>query len=354
MINKERSVRRFCELVSIDSLSFKEDKMTGHLLNVLKTLDINAERDKAGNIYAYVKGGFEGGPILLCAHTDTVSPGIGKKAVVHTDGKITSAGDTVLGADDMAGIAAILEVLCVLRENGLKHRDIELLFPAAEEVYIKGTSAFDFSKMISKTGYVLDLDGEIGTAAVQAPSLISFEINVKGKTAHAGFAPENGINAIAAAAEAPHMIKQGRPDDVSTLNIGTIAGGTATNIVSESCVLKGELRSLDDKTAEKLFDELKQCFETACEKYGAGFEIKHEKPLTAYKTDINGKTAKLFEAACKAADIKPKFVSTFGGSDNNNLAKHGIEGIVVSVGYHNAHTAEEYIYTDDLDRKSVV
>lgn len=348
MINKERSVEEFCRLVGIDSLSFHEEKMVAYLTKRLADMGIQPQTDSMGNIYAYVKGGKDEKPVLLCAHTDTVAPGLGKKAVIDGSGKITSDGTTVLGADDAAGIAAILELLEVLRENKLPHRDIELLFPAAEEVYIKGTNAFDFSKIRSKTGYVLDLDGDIGTAAVQAPSLISFEANITGRSAHAGFAPEAGINAIAAAAEAISHISQGRPDDISTLNIGTIQGGTATNIISESCIVKGELRSLSHQNALDLLRGVKTGFEQACKKHGADLVFTESTDLTAYKTELSSETVDIYKRACAAADIAPKFISTFGGSDNNNFAKNGIEGIVVSVGYHNAHTCGEYIYADDI------
>ena len=349
MINTKRLTDSFCSLVAIDSLSFKEEKMVKYLNERLLGLGIKPHTDKTGNIYAFVKGSLSGDAVLFCAHTDTVAPGIGKRAVVHPDGKITSNGDTVLGADDMSGVAAILEMLEVLKENNIPHRDTELLFPSAEEVYIKGSSAFDFSAVKAKTAYVLDLDGNIGNAAYAAPSLISFEINVKGRAAHAGFAPEDGINAAAAAAEAVTMLKQGRVDDISTLNIGIISGGTATNIVPAYCSVKGELRSLDHKNALGILNQVKAAFETAAQKYGAEVEIKHCTDLTAYRTDPNGRAAEQYKAACRKCGIEPELVTTFGGSDNNSLALHGIEGLVLSAGYHNAHTCGEYIYIKDME-----
>ena len=174
MVNKNRLTDTFCRLVAIDSVSFGEENMVRYLTARLAEMGISAETDDMHNIYAYIPGGLPGEPVLLSAHTDTVAPGIGKRAILHPDGKITSGGDTVLGADDAAGLAAILELLAVLKENRIPHRDTELLLPAAEEVYIKGTSAFDFTKIKAKTAYVLDLDGDIGRAAYCAPSLISF------------------------------------------------------------------------------------------------------------------------------------------------------------------------------------
>ncbi len=358
MCNKKRLIDEFCKLVSIDSTSFKERKMADYLKGELNKIGIEIYEDNAGeyynsntgNLYGFLKGDIEGESLLFSAHMDTVEPGTGKKAVVHSDGKITSEGNTVLGADDMSGVAAILEALRVVKENNMSHRDIELLFPVAEEIYIKGTNVFDFSRLKSKTAYVLDLSGNMGTAALQAPSLISFTVEVRGKAAHAGFSPDKGINAIAAAAEAIANIRQGKIDNESTLNIGTIKGGTGTNIISESCVVKGELRSLDHNKAMDLLNNLKSAFEDSCKKYRAELNFDYNIDLKAYKTDKNSIAVQKYEDACNALGISTNYVSTFGGSDNNNFAKNGIEGIVVACGYNNAHTCQENIYISDLER----
>lgn len=362
MCNTKRLVDEFCKLVSIDSISFKERKMADYLKDELKKIGAYIYEDNAGdyynsntgNLYGCLKGNIEGESILFSAHMDTVEPGLGKKAVVHSNGKITSEGNTILGADDMAGVAAILEALKVIKENKINHRDIEFLFPIAEEIYIKGTNVFDFNRLKSKTAYTLDLSGEIGKAALQAPSLISFTIEVKGKAAHAGFSPEEGINAIAAVAEAVSNIMQGKVDSESTLNIGTIKGGTGTNIISESCIVKGELRSLEHDKALNLLDNLKSVFEDICKKYKAELKFDYNIDLKAYKTDVNSIAVQRFESACNALGINTNYVATFGGSDNNNFAKNGIEGIVVACGYNNAHTCQENIYISDLEKITAI
>lgn len=359
MSNTKRLVNEFCRLVSIDSISFKERKMADYLKKELIKIGVEIYEDNAGdhynsdtgNLYGYLNGNIEGEPVLFSAHMDTVEPGIGKRAVVYGD-KITSDGNTVLGADDMSGVAAILEALRVIKENNLKHRDIELLFPIAEETYIKGTNVFDFNRIKSKTAYVLDLSGEVGTAALQAPTLISFEVEVRGQASHAGFSPEKGVNAIAAAAEAISNIRQGKIDSESTLNIGTIKGGTGTNIISDICIIKGELRSLEHNKALNMLGNLKSVFENSCRKYNADLKFDYNIDLQAYKTDARGNTVKKYESVCHDLGINTNYISTFGGSDNNNFAKNGIEGIVVGCGYYNAHTCQEYIYISDLEKLS--
>ena len=186
----------------------------------------------AGNVYGYLKGTLPGDPILFSAHMDTVRPGIGKKMFLNeATGKIESGKDTILGADDVTGLVEILEAVRHLQEEKIPYRDIEVIFPIAEELYIKGTDAFDFSQVKAKEAYVLDMGGAPGAAALRAPSLISFTVNMHGKASHAGFAPEQGIHAIRAVSLAISRIEQGQVDEDSTLNIGKISGGEGTNIM---------------------------------------------------------------------------------------------------------------------------
>ena len=196
MIDKNRLIVTFLHLTAIDAESGDEAEMRAYLTGALAKLGIPSETDDAGNLFARLPGTRTGDALLFSAHMDTVSPGRGKKAVRHPDGRITSDGTTVLGADDAAGIAAILEALTVIQENALPHPDIELLFTAEEERFCPGSARFDYKKLRAKTAYVLDLTGPVGTAAIAAPTILSVDVTVRGRAAHAGFAPEDGINAL--------------------------------------------------------------------------------------------------------------------------------------------------------------
>ena len=135
-MNTDRLVRTFQELVSIDSPSFDERRMADELAGRLKELGFAVSEDgageyyggTAGNLYAYREGTLPGEPLLFSTHMDTVEPARGKRAVLHADGRITSAGDTVLGADCMAGTAALLEALAELKEefdkNGMQSESL--------------------------------------------------------------------------------------------------------------------------------------------------------------------------------------------------------------------------------------
>ncbi|MCR5701697.1 MAG: M20/M25/M40 family metallo-hydrolase [Lachnospiraceae bacterium] len=358
--NTNRIVDEFTELTSIDSVSFKERVFADVLKEKLKALGFDFFEDEAGdayggnagNIYAFLEGNSDAEPILLSSHMDTVQPGIGKKPIVRDDGRITSDGTTVLGADDVAGIVEILEGIRIIKESGVPHRSIELLFPIGEEEYIKGTDVFDFSKIKSKDAYVLDMSGKVGSAAIKAPSIISFEVVVKGKASHAGFHPDEGINAIQAMAYVVSSVSQGRIDEETTLNIGTISGGTATNIISEQCVCTGEIRSYVHKKALAQLDKLKAAFEEAKNKYGIDYEFKTDINMKAYEIDKSSSVVSRFENVCSKLNLPGNLTETFGGSDNNNFVKNGISGIVLSCGMYNVHSKAEYTTIEDLEKGS--
>ena len=355
MINSERLLYLFKQLISFDSPSFGEREICDFIKNKLKKLEIATQEDNSsaktggscGNLYAYINGDSAFDPVLFCAHMDTVEPANNKKMIRHPDGKITSDGTSVLGADDCAGIASIIEALTVLKEQNLTHRPIEILFTAAEEPYCAGIREFDFTLLKSKEAYVLDLSGPVGTAAYSAPTIMSFKAHFSGKSAHAGFAPEDGIHAIKAAAFAVSQIPCGKTGD-TTVNIGTISGGTNDNIVPDSCIVTGEIRSLSNDKAFQQLNKISDIMKDAAEKYGASVSVKNSKNCTAYCTDTTHSVSKRFVKACKKLELISRLCSTYGGSDNNHLALHNINGLVVATAMNNCHSLLEYTSETEL------
>lgn len=356
MVNRERILQNFSQLVEIDSLSFGERDMADVLIKSLIELGFEVKEDDAGkhyggncgNVYGYLEGTLQGDTILFSSHMDTVEPGLMKKAVVQEDGTITSDGNTILGADDLSGIVSILEAVRTIKEKGIPHRRIEVLFTIAEEVYIRGSEVFDFSAVRSKEAYTLDLSGSVGTAALSAPTLVSFTATVLGKAAHAGFAPEQGINAIAIAAEAITKLRQGRIDEATTVNIGLIEGGKARNIVSDICTLKGEVRSLIHEKAVSEAEGIKKTLEDTATLHGASIEFSMEFGCYAYHVDQEHPVVRRFENACLELGYDTEYTDTFGGSDNNNFHRHGITGIVLACGMNQVHSCKEYTHIDEL------
>ncbi|WP_165444025.1 M20/M25/M40 family metallo-hydrolase [Lachnoclostridium sp. Marseille-P6806] len=370
-INRERLKKQFAELISIDSVSFRERAMADYLRAALGELGIEAFEDdaagriggNAGNLYAYFyREDFDPAeemtpqtaPVLFCAHMDTVSPGTGKRAVFHEDGRITSDGTTVLGTDDAAAIAEILEALRGIVEEGLPHRNIELLFTAAEEAYTAGSSAFDVSHLRARTAYTFDVSGPAGTVSGTEPTLVEFRVRITGRASHAGFEPEKGVSAIVAASRAIACLPSGRIDPYTTFNIGQIEGGTGLNIVPEEVCIGGEIRSLSDETVRLLCREMQAAFESEAATAGAACEVTLIPHLTAYRVEEDDPALRRYRETAARAGITARTVRNFGGSDTNTLRRNGIAGITAANGMHRAHSCEEYTTVDELVKAAAV
>jgi len=355
-INRERLCDLFCRLVAIDSPSYGERAMADFIQAELADLGLHAVEDDAalrlhgtaGNLTVFVPGDPALEPVLLAAHMDTVAPACGKRAVLQPDGTITSAGDTVLGADDLATVAQLLELLRVLKEHQLPHAPLEVIFFAAEEPYCVGSRGYDFSAHKATTAFIGDLEGAPGLAALRAPTILSFRITVHGKASHAGFAPEKGIHAVQAAADALSRLPLGRLDSETSLGIGTIQGGLASNIVPELCTLEGEIRGYDDGKVHAALELVRSTFTACAEQRGATVDLYEEQRVTAYSVPPASPICARFSAACAALGITPTFCDTFGGSDANATARAGIPSLVISNAMHRVHSTGEYTHADEL------
>lgn len=362
-VNRERLIRRFSDYVSYDSETYHEKALGERVVRDLKSLGLTIRTDgddpafltahpeSHPNIYGFLPGNAEGDPVLLSAHLDTVSPGTGKRAVFHEDGTVTADGTTVLGADDVSGLTAILEALSVIREEQLTHPDIEVLITTAEEAFCEGSKAFDFGLIRSKKAYVLDLDGAVGTAAIAAPTILSFTATVKGKAAHAGFRPESGINALSIAATSLYRIPAGRADADSTVNFGTIHGGTARNIVPDLVTVTGEVRSLKPERAEELMQDIRTIFTQTAAEEGGSVSFTVTEHVHAYRVEEDSETVRHYQKAAEAAGLTgTKLRTTCGGSDANRLNANGIEAIVVACAMEDVHTTKEQTSVSELVR----
>ena len=358
-----RIVEDFIMLSRFDSESFHERKIAKYVIGRLVSVGVEIRTDTTNekylktypnsfpNIYGFLPGNKEGEPILFSAHLDTVSPGNGKKAYITEEGKITSDGDTVLGADDISGIVSILEGLERLKEGNFKHPDIEILFTVAEEPFCEGSRYFDYSILKSRSAYVFDLNGPVGRAAIAAPTIISFEIGIEEKGAHAGFAPEEGINALNIAVETLSDFKTGYIDGETTVNFGTIAGGTGKNIVPENVKITGEVRSLNHQKASDEVERILKRFEQNARKAGGFAYCSRNDHIRAFKTDENDLVTDRFLRAAKSIGIsRPELIATMGGSDGSRFQENGIKTLVLACAMENVHTTREYTDVKELER----
>ncbi|MDH7479579.1 MAG: M20/M25/M40 family metallo-hydrolase [Syntrophomonadaceae bacterium] len=355
--HNSRLIRQFIELVTIDSPSGEERAVADYLKKELGELGMDVAEDGAGeklgtdcgNLIARLEGNQAAPAILLAAHMDTVVPGRGIRPLLR-EGAIYSSGDTILGADDKAGIAVILEVMRRIREERISHGRIEVLFSVGEEQGLLGAKQLDFSRLSAEMGFVLDSSGEIGSFVVQGPVQNQIEATVSGRAAHAGINPEDGINAIQVAARAIANMRLGRIDEETTTNIGVINGGEARNIVPERVYIKGEARSLKTDKLDAVTQQMVKELEREAEAAGAAVEVRVERLYPAFCLSEDQAVVKVTEEAVRRVGLVPRREKSGGGSDANIINGMGIPTVNLGVAMRQVHTREEHIFLHDLEK----
>jgi tripeptide aminopeptidase len=347
MINQDRLLHTFLDLVRIDNPSGEEAAIAAHVRGLLEALGLNVEADNLHNLLARVPG--EGAPLLLNAHMDSVAPCRGVRPVV-ADGIVRSSGDTVLGADDLAGVAAIIEGVRAGLERGRPQRAAEILFTVQEEVGLLGAAAFDTSKLRAREGFTLDSGGDFGGITLGAPSQDSLHAVVLGRAAHAGVAPEQGVSAIVVAGRALAAMPLGRIDHETTANIGIIKGGEATNIVPAQVELWGEARSHNPDTLAAQVRAMISALEEAARAQGADVRVEVTHKYDSYRLSEDLPVVQQAVAALRSMGVEPRFEISGGGSDVNIFTQRGLSIANISVGYRAIHSTGEYIAVADIER----
>ncbi|HEU4965050.1 MAG TPA: M20/M25/M40 family metallo-hydrolase [Bacilli bacterium] len=372
-LNEKQVIDRFLELVKIDAPSHCERPVAEYLKKVLREdlglqeveeddagqhalrdLDHDAKeevvkRDQvANNLIVTLKGEVEGAPkLLFTAHMDTVVSNKGIKPKIE-DGVIRTDGKTILGADDRAGVTAILEAIRFLKDNNIKHGDLQFAFTIAEETGLFGSLYLDKTKLYADYAFVMDSGGPPDTIIVSAPTEVDFTIRVYGKAAHSGVNPEDGLNAIAVAADAISHLNMGRIDEETTMNIGVIRGGERTNIVCDRVEVLAEVRSRNEKKLSEQIAKLRGAFDMAGDKWGAKVDIMEQKIYDGFNLTDSDEVVRLAMEGLRKVGIEPKLAPRGGGSDTNNINTKGIPAVNLGVGATDDHTVEEHVKVDDL------
>jgi len=356
MIDEKRLLERFLRYVQIDSPTKEELEFALVLKKELEDLGLQVSMDdagtkvgsNAGNLIGKLKGTTDSEAILFSAHMDTVSPSRGVKPIIK-DGVIYSDGTTILGGDDKAGIAAIMEALNTIKDKNLLHGTIEVVFTIFEEGGLFGAKNLDYSNIQSKKAFVMDSSAAPGAIIVQGPAQNKIDIKFIGKEAHAGVAPETGVSAIQIAGEAISNMKLLRIDDETTANLGSIQGGGPTNIVTKEVIISAEARSLSNEKLESQSNHMAKCCEEAAIKFGGKAEVTIENAYGAFKIPEDHHLVVAVESAYEKLGIPTKKIASGGGSDTNIFNANGVEAINLGIGERKPHTLEEHLYIKDLE-----
>ena len=345
MINRDRLIKTFCDLVQIDSPSGEEEAMAVELQRRLTAMGFETERDAYGNLIAS-DGGKD--PFLLSAHMDTVEPGRGVKPRVDGD-RILSDGSTILGGDCKAGVAAILEALESIKEDGTPHVSFEIAFTREEEIGLVGARNLDFSKISAKEAVIFDGEGPPSQITSASPTYVGFDIEITGRAAHAGVEPEKGLSAIRIATELMARLPQGRLDDETTFNIGTIEGGSVRNAVPENTLVTGEFRSRNLETLDGVHLQLMEAIEEVRRMFPEAVIEDHlHTEFESYNLTEDDPATKRVMSTLRTLGLEPTLRPSGGGTDGNIFRQRGISAVVVGMADHNMHTVREYVTISDL------
>jgi len=355
-IDENRLCRTFLELVAIDGVSFAERPVGEFVKNFFSDLGLAVEEDGAaesiggdcGNLLVRMPGKNPAAtPLIFASHLDTVLP-TEKLKVVEKDGVYYSDGSTILGADDRAGVAVMLECARVLVEEGGSPIPLELLFTVAEERGLFGAKALRKGWLKGEYLYILDSDGPVGRIVNGAPFGVKIAVTVKGKSAHAGMDPESGVSAVVIASRAIAKMKLGRIDEITTANIGTISGGQAQNIVPELVEVVGEVRSIEEERVHRQADHMEECFKSAAAEAGGEVVFHAHQDYSGYYFPEDSPAIELVRRGLDRLGIDAVMESSCGASDANITTGLGIPSLVLSVGYRKPHTTEESIPRKEL------
>ncbi|MEP6870850.1 MAG: M20/M25/M40 family metallo-hydrolase [Anaerolineaceae bacterium] len=347
MIERDRIVKTFLELVAIDSPSGDEDEIAAEIEGRLRALGLNAFQDAHGNVLGRREG--TGEAILLSAHMDTVEPGRGISPLFDGDDIIQTDGTTILGADNKAGCAVILEVIQSVTEDGATVRPIEVAISRGEEIGLVGAVNMDFSRITAKVAIVIDSGGPPSSVQGSSPYSYGYTVEVHGRSAHAGLEPEKGVPAISIAAEAVLGLPQGRIDFETTGNVGLIHGGTVRNAVPDFCQIDGEMRSMEFEKVESLVSRAKAHLAEVRKRHpGARIEGEFSLGYPGYKLGPDDPAANLLYDALRGLGMTPDPHPVGGGTDGNVFRGKGIASVVIGRGGYNQHTKEEYLVIPEM------
>lgn len=346
----------FIKLASVNSYVAQEGKLAQDLIARLGDLGASVSVDDSaaktgsdtGNIIATLPGTVADAPtILLCSHMDTIGPTEGMVPEMR-DGIIYSNGETVLGADDKAGIAVILATLEKLQESNTPYGNLEIVFTVQEEPGLVGAKNLN-AELKSDFGYILDGDGSVGTIIHRAPAKIDLDLTLMGQAAHAGICPEAGVNAIVTASTAISRIQSGRIDSETTSNFGTIHGGQTRNIVPDRVEIAAEVRSMDDSKLEREAEVILKVFSKTAKEFNAQLMVEKNISFRSFNVSESHPAVTTAMRAAHSIDVKPILWASGGGLDANIFNGCGLPCVALGLGIENPHSPQEYIPAAQLD-----
>ena len=355
--NEFRIIDIFLQAAQIDALSGCEKPVADFIKSFLAKYNYTITEDNSGKYTQSNSGNLickigTGGDYLLLAHMDTTRPTKDTKPIVKED-RIVSAGDTILGVDNRAGVAVLLYLLEKIAKENIPVKDFTVAFTTCEETTLFGSLNLELDSRVKK-GFIFDSGYRPGNFIYSSCGSIAFNIKVIGKASHSGIAPEQGINSLMAAANAISRLPLGRIDEETTMNIGILKSGSSVNVVPELTELQGEVRAFDPQKAEHYYNILLDTFKQESEKIGAGIESDHFWDFKPYIIEESSDVYQEVLRAISKTGLTPAPRVSLGGSDANSLNGRGIVSINLGIGAQNPHSNDEFILIEDLVKSTEI
>jgi tripeptide aminopeptidase len=350
-----RLMVRLCE---IPSPSREEGLVAELVRSELRAMGAEVHEDDAasvlpagcGNIVARFDATGEGGvPIMFGVHLDTV-PVTDTIEVELVDGHLTNAFHAILGGDNKSAVAVVLQAMKQVVAEGRPHAGVELVFTPCEEIGLRGASHFDPRPLRARYGFVYDHTGPVGHVVGAAPSLHRITATFVGRPAHAGITPESGRSAILAAAKAVARMPLGRIDPETTANIGTVEGGTATNVIAERCTITAEARSRDERALSVQLTAMLDAMTWAASECEVDLETRVEREFASYRVGEGDPQVAMAMSVLESLGHATRLVPSGGGSDVNAFIRNGFPAVNLCNGMIDVHTPDERIAVRSLEQ----
>jgi tripeptide aminopeptidase len=344
-----RLIESFLDVARVEGLSGRERAVADHVARRLADLGYEPELEPApaggecGNLVCRVGGG---GERVLSAHLDTARSTAGVVPRMHDD-RITSDGTTVLGVDNRVGVALLLHLLEAVAHSDADAQPFTAVFMVREETDLAGSLNLELDPAW-REAFVLDSSLRPGHVIHSSYGAKSFQVIVHGKPAHAGIAPERGVDAIRCAAEAISALPLGRIDATTTANVGLISGGVSVNTVPDRVDLEGEVRAREERRIETLIDDARASFELAVRRFDARLDFATRWDFRPFDVPEDSETFERARHAVEGAGLEIVPACSPGGSDANSLNARGLPALNFGIGAQNPHANDEFILLEDL------
>ena len=399
---KKSLTERFLKYVQIDTQSDpfsethpstnKQFDLANVLVEELKDLGIKeVEVDEFCYVYATINGNSEKKntpKIMFCSHMDTAPDcsGTNVKPIIHVNYQgndiklpddpnqiikpsehpdlkdqigndiITASGTTLLGADNKAGLAAIMTAVEFLVKNQeIKHGDIKILFTPDEEIG-RGTNKINLKKLCADFGYTID--GEtLGSLENETFSADGVEVTIHGVSAHPGFGKNKLVNAIKIASEIIAELPKDSLSPETTEGKEGFIHPTDIKGGQETCTLHFIIRDFDEKGLVEKEDFLKNIAEKVIKKYPEAkmeFVVKEQYRNMKVILEQHPEVIENALEAIKRAGLNPKLQSIRGGTDGSRLSFMGLPCPNIFAGEHAFHSKLEWVSVQDMVKAAEV